>query len=175
MDALPLRPGEDGHQRLPELPRHAGAQDAAAAQRRHQPAAGVVDVGMGYVVQHAGVGERVDALQEFAMAGVEERLNWLRRPIVGWWIVWVFSYVVSIFSIVTSFAQDAQGIADNTVTTIVAYLLTMATLLLAMKVFAGFERQPVERPTKRWVIVRDDEKHQAEVVAVESKGQDPAA
>ena len=27
----------------------------------------------------------------------------------------------------------------------------------------------------KWVIVRDDEKHQAEVVAVESKGQDPAA
>ena len=25
-----------------------------------------------------------------------------------------------------------------------------------MKVFLGFERQPVERPAKRWVIVRDE-------------------
>jgi hypothetical protein len=109
------------------------------------------------------------------LAGVEERLNWLRRPIVVWWIVWVFSYAVSIFSIATSFTQGAQGIADNTVATIVAYLLTMAALLLAMKVFLGFERQPVERPTKRWVIVRDDQKHEAPAVAVESEGQDPAA
>jgi hypothetical protein len=109
------------------------------------------------------------------LAGVEERLNWLRRPIVVWWIVWVLSYAVSIFSIATSFTQSAQGIADNTVATIVAYLLTMAALLLAMKVFLGFERQPVERPTKRWVIVRDDQKHEAPAVAVESEGQDPAA
>src|SRR5690348_1159822 len=112
------------------------------------------------------------------LAGVEERLNWLRRPIVVWWIVWVFSYVVSIFSIATSFTQDAQGIADNTVTTIVGYLLTMAALLLVMKVFLGFERQPVARPTKRWVVVRDDQKAQhdeAPAVAVESEGQDPAA
>jgi hypothetical protein len=109
------------------------------------------------------------------LAGVEERLNWLRRPIVVWWIVWAFSYAVSIFSIATSFTQDPQGIADNTVTTIVAYLLTMAALLLAMKVFLGFERQPVERPTRRWVIVRDDHKDEAPAVAVESAGQDPAA
>jgi hypothetical protein len=110
------------------------------------------------------------------LAGVEERLNWLRRPIAMWWIVWVFSYAVSIFSIATSFTQDAQGIADNTVTTIVAYLLTMAALLLAMKVFVGFDQQPVERPTKRWVVVRDDRQDQApSTVAVESAGQDPAA
>jgi glucan phosphoethanolaminetransferase (alkaline phosphatase superfamily) len=112
------------------------------------------------------------------LAGVEERLNWLRRPIVVWWIAWVFSYALSIFSIATSFTQDAQGIADNTVTTIVAYLLTMAALLLAMKVFLGFERQPVERPTKRWVVVRDDQNvqdDQAPAAAVESEGQDPAA
>jgi hypothetical protein len=90
------------------------------------------------------------------LAGVEERLAWLRRPVVVWWLVWVFSTVVSIFSIATSFTQDPQGIADNTVTTIVAYLLALAALLLAMQVFLGFERQPVERRAKRWVIVRDD-------------------
>jgi glucan phosphoethanolaminetransferase (alkaline phosphatase superfamily) len=121
------------------------------------------------------------------LAAVEERLNWLRRSIVVWWIVWVFSTVVSGFSIATSFTQDPQGIADNTVTTIVAYLLGLAALLLAMKVFLGFERQPVEQPAKRWVIVRDDQKDEAApagkrseselepAAAVESQGQNPAA
>ena len=90
------------------------------------------------------------------LANVEERLSWLRRPIVVWWIVWFLSTAVSIFSIATSFTQDLpQGIADNTVATIIAYLFA-AALLLAMKVFLGFERQPVERPSKRWVMVRDD-------------------
>ena len=48
------------------------------------------------------------------LATIEERYARLRRPIVQWWIVWVFSYVVSIFAMVTSFATDAQGIANNT-------------------------------------------------------------
>ena len=126
------------------------------------------------------------------LAGVEERLTWLRRPIVVWWIVWFFSTAVSLFSIATSFTKDSQGIADNTVTTIVAYLLALAALVLAMKVFLGFERQPVERPTTRWVIVRDEEAAHADreepaavekqtepeaepATAVESEGQNPAA
>jgi hypothetical protein len=118
------------------------------------------------------------------LAGVEQRLKWLRRPIVVWWIVWIFSTAVSVYSIATSFTQDPQGIADNTVTTIVAYLLALAALLLAMKVFLGFERQPVERPAARWVIVRDDGAPSAEKLtdpepqppaAVESDGQNPAA
>jgi hypothetical protein len=121
------------------------------------------------------------------LADVEERLKWLRRPIVVWWLVWIFSTAVSVFSIATSFTQDPQGIADNTVTTIVAYLLALAALLLAMKVFLGFERQPVERTAKRWVIVRDDQKDVAptaeehtesepeHAAPVESDGQNPAA
>jgi hypothetical protein len=118
------------------------------------------------------------------LAGVEDRLKLLRRPIVVWWIVWIFSTVVSVFSIATSFTQDSQGIADNTVTTTVAYLLALAALLLAMKVFLGFERQPVERQVKRWVIVRDEAAPPAEeqtetesepAAAVESEGQNPAA
>ncbi len=118
------------------------------------------------------------------LAGVEERLKWLRRPIVVWWIVWIFSTAVSVFSIATSFTQDPQGIADNTVTTIVAYLLALAALLLAMKVFLGFERQPVERHAKRWVIVRDEVAASPEkrtdpepepAAVVESEGQNPAA
>jgi hypothetical protein len=73
------------------------------------------------------------------------------------------------------------------VTTTVAYLLALAALLLAMKVFLGFERQPVERSIKRWVIVRDDvdnavpaadkrsEPEPEPATAVESEGQNPAA
>jgi hypothetical protein len=121
------------------------------------------------------------------LAAVEERLKWLRRPIVVWWIVWLFSTAMAGFSIATSFTQEPQGIADNTVTTIVAYLLGLAALLLAVKVFLGFERQPVEQPAKRWVIVRDDQKNEAAsagkrsesepepAAAVESQGQNPAA
>jgi uncharacterized protein DUF4328 len=124
------------------------------------------------------------------LASVEER-NGLRRPIAVWWIVWFFSTAVSIFSIATSFTQDPQGIANNTVTTIVAYLLALLTLRLALKVFLGFERQPVERPAKRWVMVRDDHNNNAADTApstqkqaepepepaapVESEGQNPAA
>jgi Domain of unknown function (DUF4328) len=121
------------------------------------------------------------------LAGVEERLKWLRRPIGVWWIVWFVATAVSGFSIATSFTQDPQGIANNTVTTIVAYLLGLSALLLAMKVFLGFERQPVERPSKRWVMVPDDGDHTAASVEkqaepepersgpVESDGQNPAA
>ncbi|KUH85799.1 MULTISPECIES: DUF4328 domain-containing protein [unclassified Mycobacterium] len=109
------------------------------------------------------------------LAGVEERLSWLRRPIVAWWLVWLASYVVSIWSIATSFTQDAQGIADNTMTTTVAYLLALAALLLAAKVVLGFERQPVERPTKRWVVLPEDQPRVESDVPVESHGQNPAA
>lgn len=116
------------------------------------------------------------------LAQVEGRQNWLRRPISVWWAVWVASTAVSVFSIATSFTTDPQGIADNTVTTIVAYLFAAGALLLALQVFLGFERQPVERPSKRWVMVdapvekepaKDSTDDQAR--AVEPEGQNPAA
>jgi hypothetical protein len=106
------------------------------------------------------------------LAGVEDRLSWLRRPIVVWWLVWFASTAVSVFSIATSFTTEAQGIADNTVATCVAYLLALAALLLAMKVFRGFESQPVERAARRWVIVAEETRQAA---PVESEGQNPAA
>jgi Domain of unknown function (DUF4328) len=124
------------------------------------------------------------------LAAIEDRLARLRRPIMVWWIVWVFSTVVSVFSIATSFTRDPQGIADNTVTATTAYLLALAALLLATQVFLGFERTPVERPAKRWVIVADEPSadgkatDQADThpdadrqspVPVESEGQNPAA
>ena len=99
----------------------------------------------------------------------------------------MLSTAVSVFSIATSFTRDPQGIADNTVTTTIAYLLALAALLLATQVFLGFERTPVERPAKRWVIVADepsqhrqpdaqpDAEPESPVPVVESEGQNPAA
>ena len=102
---------------------------------------------------------------------------------MAWWLVWVASTAVSIFSIATSFATDAQGIANNTVTTTVAYLVALAALLLAMKVFLGFERQPVDAAVEALGdrcrrAGRGGNQPEAEpetVAAVESEGQNPAA
>jgi hypothetical protein len=104
------------------------------------------------------------------LAAVEDRMARLRRPIVVWWIVFVFSTAISVFSIATSFTTDAQGIADNTVTTTVAYLFALAALVLAARVVLGFDRNPIERPAHRWVLVSAQSG-----VPVESHGQDPAA
>jgi hypothetical protein len=112
------------------------------------------------------------------LAGVEDASERLRRPIAVWWAVWVLSTVVSVFSIATSFTTDAQGIADNTVTTIVAYLLAMATMVLVARVLLGFERRPVEKPATRWVIVAERSAEQSDAesgVPVESQDQNPAA
>jgi hypothetical protein len=129
------------------------------------------------------------------LAEAEGRLDRLRATIVTWWCVWIFSTVVSVFSIATSFTRDVQGIADNTVTTIVAYLIALAALLLAHRVVLGFESTPVDRPAKRWVMVPDETprvrdepepnptEHDADVraddresaAAVEAKQREPAA
>ncbi len=97
-----------------------------------------------------------------------------------WWAVWVAATALSIFSIATSFTTDAQGIADNTVTTIVAYLSGRAAVLLALQVFLGFERQPVERPAKRWVVVAgrppsEDGNRDEPARAVEPEGPEPGS
>lgn len=110
------------------------------------------------------------------LAILEDHYSRQRRPIVEWWIAWVFSYVVSIFAIVTSFATDAQGIANNTVTMVFAYLFAAATVAAAGRVFEGFERKPVERPAHRWVVVGDERPvAQASASPVELEGQEPAA
>ena len=107
---------------------------------------------------------------------IEEHHARLQRPIVQWWIAWVFSYAVSIFAIATSWATDAQGIANNTVLMVVAYLLGAATLAAIARVFEGFERKPVERPTHRWVVAGDDRPGASlSAPPVELEGQEPAA
>lgn len=151
-------------------------RSAAFAHHGHQEPRGVWALRAGCLVPLVNLAWAPVYVIE--LAETEARLNWLRRPIVVWWAVWVVSTVVSIFSIATSFTTDPQGIANNTVTTIVAYLLALAALLLALQVFLGFERQPVERTSKRWVVVPDDsDVREAEkpASAVEPEGQNPAA
>jgi hypothetical protein len=113
------------------------------------------------------------------LATVEEHYARLRRPILEWWAAWIFSYLVSIAAIITSFATDAQGIANNTVLMVFAYLLAAVTVAALARVFEGFERKPVERPAHRWVVVeRDGQDRPADRASsgpVELEGQEPAA
>jgi hypothetical protein len=88
-------------------------------------------------------------------AVAEERASRLRKPILVWAVLWVMCTAVSIFAIATSFTADAQGIADNTVTITLAYLLGAATVVALTRVYYGFDRKPVERPAHRWVVVAD--------------------
>ncbi|OBG23451.1 hypothetical protein A5764_10885 [Mycobacterium sp. 852002-51057_SCH5723018] len=113
------------------------------------------------------------------LAAVEEHYARLRMPIRQWWIAWVFSYLVSAFAIATSFATDAQGIANNTVLMVFAYLFAAVTLAAAARVFEGFERKPVQRPAHRWVVVAPDNAQRPAAPVpggpVELEGQEPAA
>jgi hypothetical protein len=107
---------------------------------------------------------------------IENHYARLRRPIVLWWIAWIFSYVVSIFAIVTSFATDAQGIDDNTVTMVFAYLFAAVAVAAVARVFEGFERKPVQRPAHRWVVVSPNQlAAPASAAPVELDAQEPAA
>jgi hypothetical protein len=110
------------------------------------------------------------------LALLEEHYGRLRGTILQWWAAWVCSYLVSIAAIATSFATDAQGVANNTVLMVVAYLFAAVTLAAATRVFEGFQRKPVARPAHRWVAVPDDRPAPpASADPVELKGQEPAA
>jgi Domain of unknown function (DUF4328) len=110
------------------------------------------------------------------LAKTEDNYPRLRGPIWGWWLLWLLSSVTSVFASVTSGSQDAQGIANNTVAMIVAYLLALAAAIATLRVFEGFESKPVERPAHRWVVVADDGTGApGSAPAVESAGEEPAA
>ncbi|MCV7148723.1 DUF4328 domain-containing protein [Mycobacterium riyadhense] len=110
------------------------------------------------------------------LARIEDHYARLQRPIVIWWIVWVFSNAISIFAIATSWVSDAQGIANNTVMMVVAYLCAAATVAAMARVFEGFELKPVERPAHRWLVVPDGQRQASRSTApVELDGQEPAA
>ena len=100
----------------------------------------------------------------------------LQRPITLWWIAWIFSYIVSIFAFTSSFATDSQGIANNTVMMVFAYLFAALAIAAVARVFEGFERKPVHRPAHRWVVVSPDGAAASGSAApVELDGQEPAA
>ena len=110
------------------------------------------------------------------LAKTEDHYARLRGVIWGWWLMWLLSTVTSVFASVTSGAQDAQGIANNTVAIIVAYLLALAAVLATARVFEGFERKPVQRPAHRWVVVADDgDGSSGSTAAVELTADEPAA
>jgi hypothetical protein len=110
------------------------------------------------------------------LAKTEDHYERLRNVIWGWWLLWLISCVTSVFASVTSGAQDSQGIANNTVAMIVAYLLALVAVLATAKLFEGFEAKPVARPAHRWVVVADDELAETESAApVELPGEEPAA
>jgi hypothetical protein len=113
------------------------------------------------------------------LATMEQLYSRLRIPIIQWWIAWLFSYATSIVAMITSFATDPQGIANNTVIMVVAYLLAALTLTAVARVFEAFVRKPVARPAHRWVVVGADAPDRPAAPAsagpVELEGAEPAA
>ena len=113
------------------------------------------------------------------LAKTEDNYSQLRGLIWEWWLLWLLSSVTSVFATITSGAQDAQGIANNTVAIIVAYLLALIAAFGTERLFEGFERKPVERPAHRWVVIADDAEAAAGAAgsapAVELSGEEPAA
>ncbi|WP_421843340.1 DUF4328 domain-containing protein [Mycobacterium sp.] len=113
------------------------------------------------------------------LALVEDQYVRMRRPILVWWSVWVASSMVSVFALATSWASDAQGIANNTVAMVLAYLCAAAAVAALARVYEGFEGKPVERPAHRWVVVSadrsDDPARRESGDVVELAGQEPAA
>jgi Domain of unknown function (DUF4328) len=117
------------------------------------------------------------------LAKTEDNYTALRGLIWGWWLLWLLSSVTSVFASITSGAQDAQGIANNTVAIIVADLVALVAGFATARLFEGFERKPVERPAHRWVVIADDAEGSAPAAApaagsapaVELSGEEPAA
>ncbi|BBY58264.1 DUF4328 domain-containing protein [Mycolicibacterium sarraceniae] len=118
------------------------------------------------------------------LARAEQTYARVRGPITAWWIAWILSTAVSIFGIATSFTTKPQGIADNTVTVIIAYLLGAGVLALLWQLLDAFVRKPVERPLHRWVVVGQDSPQDrphdqpaepASLPAVEQDQREPAA
>jgi Domain of unknown function (DUF4328) len=110
------------------------------------------------------------------LAKMENHYSQLRRTIWGWWLLWLLSVATSVFATVTGGAQDAQGIANNTVAMVVAYVLACAAVIATSRFFKRFEGKPIERPAHRWLVVSDDARPASgSAAAVELAGAEPAA
>nr|MCW1959179.1 DUF4328 domain-containing protein [Mycobacterium sp.] len=108
------------------------------------------------------------------LANAEPGQERQRGPVALWWIGWALSCLICGWAIWTSRATDAQGVADNTATVIVAYLAGLAVLVLLWRVLDGFVRKPVDRPQHRWVIAPADALREAGSEEAESGAGGPA-
>jgi hypothetical protein len=111
------------------------------------------------------------------LAKAEGKYDRLRKLIWTWGTVFLVSTVVSVYSFVMRFfAHDTQAIADNTLGFVVANLIAMAATVVTMRLVSGFEATPVERVSRRWLVVADEKQSRRESrTAVEPEGQEPAA
>jgi hypothetical protein len=159
------------------------ARRAAAFEYRHQPDPRPVwALRVGSLVPFVNLAWAPVFALELALA--EDRYERLRRRIWVWWGLFAASTAVSVFATATSFTSEAQGIADNTVSFIVAYLLAMATVVATAQLVFDVERAPVERLTHRWLLVAPETERESEKAPenrpetpaeVEREDQEPAA
>ena len=112
-------------------------------------------------------------LLELAQAeGSRERQS---RPIALWSIAWIVATLISAWATWTGLrASLPQAVADNTVTTIIAYLAGLAVLVLLWRVIDGFVRRPVARPLHRWVIVHTEQADETTAAGAAGEGHPPA-
>jgi len=90
------------------------------------------------------------------LAKIEGHYTQLRELIWGWWLAWLVSIAISVFATATSFAREAQGIGNNTVAVIAAYLVALFAVRVTGRLFDAFERKPIARPAHRWIVVTGD-------------------
>lgn len=90
------------------------------------------------------------------LAHAEQCHRRMQGRITAWWASWVCSALLAGWASWTSSATDAQGVADNTVSEVLAYLAGVTALLMLLRVVDGFVRRPVQqRPSHRWVVVAE--------------------
>lgn len=107
------------------------------------------------------------------LAKTEGHYPRMRIQIWVWWLLAMLSVAVSAYATLTSTASDAQGIANNTVATTMAYLLGVVAVAGAVPVIDGFTRRPVERPAHRWLVVDEEQAGAESGGSAEDRGAEP--
>ena len=147
-----------------------GRRDAAFARRGREDPRPALALWAGCLIPVVNWFYAPLFLLELAQAeGCRERQS---RPIALWSIAWIVATLISAWATWTGLrATLPQAVADNTVTTIIAYLAGLAVLVLLWRVIDGFVRRPVDRPLHRWVIVPTD---RADDTTAAGQGEPPA-
>ena len=91
------------------------------------------------------------------LARIEKADTRIGGRITAWWIAWIASALLAVWTTWTSSATEPQAVADNTVTAILAYLIGALALLLLWRVIDGFINRPVRHsgPAHRWVVIAE--------------------